>query len=343
MAGRAVADREPPEGRSEGGGGEPAGRVPGSIFLHGAVAGAVGAVVLALWFFLVDAAQGAPLRTPAMVGSALFGMDDMRASPGLIALFSLIHLVAFMVVGVLAAWAVSGLRRIPHLILGVVLGFLLFDVVFFGSAMVTGIDVVARLGWVEVLTGNMLAGLAIMNYFHLTGAVEGFSWVQALADSRIVREGIVGGLAAGIAVALWFLVVDLVQGRPFFTPSALGSVFFLGATDLAEVQVSFWVALAYTPLHFAVFGLVGTAASALASEAESQPPILIGAALLFITFEAFFMGVMAVVAEFLLGPLAWWSIAIGNFLAVGVLVGYLWKAHPQLRKVVRHGRLEQSA
>jgi len=316
---------------------------PGEILTRGLIAGAIGATVLALWFFLVDMAQGAPFRTPAMVGSALFGMDGLETDVGLIALFTLIHYSAFLLVGILAGWAISFLDRVPHIVFGLILGFLLFDGVFFGSVAVTGIDVVAQLGWVEVLTGNMVAGVAMMSFFHMTGSVQAISWWEAFTDNRVLREGVIAGIASGFMVATWFLIVDAIQGRPFFTPSALGSVMFLGATDLGQVDVSLWITAAYTPIHYAVFVAIGLAAAALAQQAESQPPILIGGFLLFVAFEAFFLGLMAVAAEFLLGPLAWWSIAIGNLVGVVVMMGYLWKAHPALRDVMGHEPIEHPA
>src|SRR3989442_9743402 len=39
-------------------------------------------------------------------------------------------------------------------------------------------------------------------------------------NERIAR-GAVGGLLAGLTVALWFLVVDSLAGRPFHTPAVL--------------------------------------------------------------------------------------------------------------------------
>ena len=59
--------------------------------------------------------------------------------------------------------------------------------------------------------------------------------------ARIMREGFVAGLIGAAAVALWFLVVDLVGGNAFFTPSMLGSAVFWGMRDPALVEVNFFV------------------------------------------------------------------------------------------------------
>jgi hypothetical protein len=316
---------------------------PKNLVLRGIVAGVVGATTLAFWFLLVDAAQGAPFRTPALLASSIMGMEDLQTRPGLIAFYTLIHYAAFVVVGIFTVWALSRVAWGPSILLGLVLGFVLFDLVFYASVYVTGIDVVQELGWVEVLAGNLIAGVSIMGYLHLTGDVRPVSWWEALADHRIVREGLGAGVVGAAAVAAWFFLFDLMQGRPLFTPGALGSALFLGASDLAAVEVNFWTVTGYTVFHLGAFMLVGLVASAIAWQAENTPPIILGAILLFVAFEALFLGLLAVVAEFLLGPLAWWSIAIGNLLAVVAMGYYLWKTHPGLREALAADPFDRTA
>ncbi|TVP56234.1 MAG: hypothetical protein EA351_08285 [Gemmatimonadales bacterium] len=311
--------------------------------VQGVIAGLMGAAVLAFWFLVVDLAAGEPFRTPAMIAGALFGLDDLVTSPLLLGVFSLVHFGAFAIVGAGAALAIAQLERSPNLPFGFVVGFVLFNGVFFGSAAVTGIDVVGRLGWVEVLVGNLLAGIVLVNWLHLSGVARSVEWRDALKEGTVLREGLIAGVASGFVVATWFLVVDTFQGRPFFTPSALGAVLFDGATDLAEVEISLWLTAAYTPVHYAIFIPIGILAAAIAQQAERQPPILIGAILLFVAFEAFALGIIAVAAEFLLGPLAWWNIALGNLAGVLTIVGYLWKKHPRLVESLGTDRIETPA
>lgn len=300
-------------------------------WVRGLVAGIVGATVLALWFLIIDASLGAPFRTPALLAHSLLGVEGLEGRPGAIALYTLIHYAAFVVVGVLCTWTLRKMEVAPSLLLGLLVGFILFDLVFYASMTVTGIDVVAELGWVEVLVGNLMAGVTIMGYLHFTGAVRAITWWEALADHRIVREGLVAGLVGAGTVALWFLVVDSAHGRPLFTPAALGSAIFLGASDLGMVEINVWTVAGYTVLHVLAFALVGLVAAAITVEAERTPALILGAVLLFVAFEAFFLGLLAVVAEFLLGPLAWWTIAVGNLLAVVAIGYYLWRMHPALR------------
>jgi hypothetical protein len=48
---------------------------------------------------------------------------------------------------------------------------------------------------------------------------------------RVLREGFWAGCIGAGAVAAWFFVIDLINGRPFFTPAMLGSAVFWGASN----------------------------------------------------------------------------------------------------------------
>jgi hypothetical protein len=262
------------------------------------------------------------------------GVEGLETQPGLIALYTLVHFVAFIAVGLVVTYVFSRVEWAPSILLGIVLGFVLFDVVFYASIYVTGIDVVEELGWVEVLAGNVIAGVTLMGYLHLTGTVKPISWWDTLADHYIVREGIIAGVIGAATLAGWFFFVDLTQGRPFFTPAALGSALFMGASDLETIEVSLWTVAGYSVVHVAAFLVVGLVTAAIAWEGENTPPLILGAILLFVSFEAFFFGLLSMVAEFLLGPLAWWTIAIGNLLAVSAIGAYVWQKHPKLREAL---------
>jgi hypothetical protein len=309
------------------------------IVPRGVVAGLVGAAVMAAWFLAVDLARGVPFGTPAFVAGALLGGDgEVAAAP--VALYTLIHFLAFMVVGTLLS---AMLRWVPvnaPVLLGAVAGFLLFDAVFYGSILATGANVVNELGWPQVLIGNVLAGVALMLTLHGAGATAtGPTWAKNLLAAPVVREGVVVGLAGAAVVALWFLVLDAATGEVLRTPAALGSFVFLGAESPADIEVSARTVLGYTVLHAALWIAVGLIAAALASAAERTPPLLLAAGLLFVIFEAFFMGVVALASEFLLGTLAWWSIGAGNLLAAFVMGRMLWRAHPELAKQTAGDRL----
>lgn len=313
-----------------------------SVTSRGIVAGIVGATAMALFFLIVDGSQGQPFRTPAFLARALLGDGAVAIGAGPIALYTLIHYGAFIVVGLAVSWLLTMVETASPVLLGLVLGFLMFDLVFYGSVIVTGVDIVSALGWPEVLAGNLIAGISVLGFLHLAGATRPVTWWEALGENRVVREGLVAGLIGALIVAAWFLVFDLFRGQPLFTPGALGSVLFLGAGGLAEVQVNLATVAGYTVLHFGAFMVVGLLAAGIVTAADETPPLILGAVLFFVAFEAFFMGLLAMVAEFLLGPLAWWTIMVGNLLAAGAMGWYLWEHHPRLREALREDPLDRT-
>src|SRR3990170_4214173 len=107
-------------------------------------------------------------------------------------------------------------------------------------------------------------------------------------------------MIGAVAVMIWFLLLDLAQGRLLFTPGALGSALFFGARGIAEVQVTATTVLGYTGVHLAAFLTVGLIASALAEAASRQPAVLFGLVLFFVTLEAGFIGVIVIIAAWLL-------------------------------------------
>lgn len=313
-----------------------------SVVTRGILAGLVGATAMALWFLIIDGSQGAPFRTPAFLASALLGLEEVRIAFGPVVLYTLVHYGAWVVVGLTVSWVLALVSTASPVLLGLVLGFALFDLVFYGSVIVTGVDVVSQLGWPEVLAGNLIAGVSLLGFLHLVGATRPVTWWEAVAENRVVREGIVTGLIGAGVVAAWFLIFDLARGQPLFTPAALGSALFLGADSLAQVQVNAGVVAGYTVLHVFAFLLTGFLAAAIVAAAEETPPLILGAVLFFAAFEAFFMGALAMLAEFLLGALAWWTIAVGNLAAAAFMGWYLWRCHPKLRAALADHPLDKT-
>lgn len=306
-----------------------------NILVPGVKAGLIGATILAVWFLVIDSINGQPFHTPAFLSSILFGVDGVDRSLGLIAGYTVIHYAAFCLVGVVSAWLLSQFSTSPSLLIGLVLGFVMFDLVFYLGVVVTGVDVVRQLGWPEVLAGNLLAGIGLVGYLHRSLGIRSPAWIEALTTHRIIREGFLVGAIGAVIVAVYFFLFDLARGQPFFTPGALGSAIFLRVEDSTAVQVTLATVGGYTVLHFAVFIVVGLAAAALAVQTEKVPALLLAGILILATAEAFFLGLLAVVAEWLLGALGWLSIGVGNVLAAAGMALYLWRAHPDLREVFR--------
>ncbi len=85
-------------------------------------------------------------------------------------------------------------------------------------------------------------------------------------------HGVVGGLLAGVSIALWFFVVDLFAGDPLHTPLELGRALFGVASNGGEGSS----VLLYTLLHFGTFAIVGALAAAFLASAGIAPRIGLG-------------------------------------------------------------------
>jgi hypothetical protein len=153
----------------------------------------------------------------------------------------------------------------------------------------------------------------------------------ALSD-RVWQEGITAGLLGALVIAVFFLAIDTLQGRPFYTPSLLGAALFrrellAAGTDL---PVSLDRVLHYSWVHGLVFCLIGGLASRLFSLAEERPNVGFGIFLFFVVFELGFVGLALVFAAPILHALSWPAVLLGNLLAATAMALYLWRRHPGL-------------
>jgi hypothetical protein len=149
----------------------------------------------------------------------------------------------------------------------------------------------------------------------------------------LLREAILTGLVGAVAVALWFLALDLVRGHLLFTPAALGSALFLGARGVDQVEVSALTVLGYTLVHVTAFVAVALLLMLLVRGVAYHPPAILGAALLLVTMEAFFIGILAIMASWLLDALSLWTVLVANLLAAAAMGLFIWIRNP----AVQHG------
>src|SRR5260370_11179090 len=172
------------------------------------------------------------------------------------------------------------------------------------------------------------------------GAPRGGGGPVQLAGLR--REGFIGGLTGAGAVAVCFLLIDLIAGPPFSPPAMLGSAVFWGVRDPALVVVEYSRIIGYTMIHVSAFIIVGTIAAVLAAEVEVAPPTLYLLVVFFAIFEFGFYVTVAVLAQPLLGSLAWWNVAIGNGIAAYGMGYYPWHDHPRIAEVLRQHPLGET-
>src|SRR6185295_4764412 len=142
------------------------------------------------------------------------------------------------------------------------------------------------------------------------------------------REGTVAGIIGAFSVALWFLMVDSIAGRPFFTPAILGaSLFDLLGGGFGGRGLATHVA-AYTVIHFGAFITIGVVAAYLMNVLDRRPSLLVGFAALFFVFEVCVFAVVGLLSQSpLFGTIAWYQLGAANLLAAFAMGRYLWRAH----------------
>jgi hypothetical protein len=152
--------------------------------------------------------------------------------------------------------------------------------------------------------------------------------------TALYQEGMVAGVLGAIAVAVWFLVLDSLSGRPFWTPTVLGTAIFRRGAGLEAAETmsaSFEMVLMFSWLHGLAFAALGGIAARLLGYVERHPSMGFGVLLLFVFVQFGFIAVATVFAEPVLRALSAWSILVANLLAAAAMGAYLWRRHPALR------------
>jgi hypothetical protein len=150
------------------------------------------------------------------------------------------------------------------------------------------------------------------------------------AERSVLREGIVAGLIGAATVAIWFFVFDILRGRPFLTPTLLGSFVFFGVNTPVGMEPALGPILGYTVLHGLAFVAFGIMAATMMAMSEREPALFVAFVILFAAFEVFFFGVLSVLGQGIQAVLVWWAVLIGNLLASVAMLWFLFRAHRAL-------------
>jgi hypothetical protein len=152
------------------------------------------------------------------------------------------------------------------------------------------------------------------------------------ASSAVYTEGLLAGVVGAVTVAAWFLLLDSIAGRPFYTPSLLGTALVQRGEVAAPetLPVNMEMVVNFTWMHVLAFMVIGLAASKLLEQAERDPNVGFGILLLFVVFEFGFIAVFSNVASEVLEAISWPSILVGNLLAAAAMGFVFWRRHPRL-------------
>lgn len=150
----------------------------------------------------------------------------------------------------------------------------------------------------------------------------------------IGAEGTDVGIIGGLAVALWFLLLDTLGGRPMLTPSLLGQVVLLGDSTPDTSNLVFGAILLYTAFHFIVFALLGMGLVALVHWGTENSVVRYALLPVFLAFEVLFYGLLEVLSEGTRELFPFWAVVSANTLAAICMGLYLWYRHPAFRRSI---------
>jgi hypothetical protein len=151
----------------------------------------------------------------------------------------------------------------------------------------------------------------------------------------VVAEGTDVGIIGGLAVAIWFLILDTLAGHPFQTPSLLGQVVLFGDSTPDTSRLVFGAILLYTAFHFAVFALLGMGLVVLVHWGIRDSVVRYALLPVFLVFEVLFYGLLEVFSERTKELFPFWTVVVANTLAALCMGLYLWRRHPEFRAAVR--------
>lgn len=151
----------------------------------------------------------------------------------------------------------------------------------------------------------------------------------------IPGEGTDVGIIGGLAVAVWFLLLDTIAGQPLQTPSLLGQVILFRDPTPDTSQVVLGAFLIYTAVHVLVFALIGMGLVALVHWGIENPIVRYAILPVFLVFEVLFYGLLEVLSERTNTLFPFWTVLVANTLAALSMGAYLWIRHPDFRRSIR--------
>lgn len=102
------------------------------VIRDGVMVGLVGAVTVALWFLVYDAAIRTPFHTPALLGAVLFhglrDAGDLVISARVVLQYTLLHVAVFVAFGIAVAGLFALADRDRRVLFGVFMLFCCFEV-----------------------------------------------------------------------------------------------------------------------------------------------------------------------------------------------------------------------
>ncbi len=158
---------------------------------------------------------------------------------------------------------------------------------------------------------------------------------MATERGQVLRQGFIAGVIGYAAVVLFFILVNLVEGRsPFHTVALLGSSLFYGLEDARRLVIEPGPILAYNGIHLLVSLVAGTVSAWVVYEVERHHFLWYFALIALIAGFLYSLVVVGLLGAELSEALPWWLVAFANLVWVGSMGLYLWRAHPGLLREI---------
>jgi hypothetical protein len=133
---------------------------------EGIVVGLAGAAGVAVWFLFWDLAAGRPLRTPALLGAAIFeGLRDPGAlviAPALVLKYTVAHALAFVAFGIAVAGLFALVDYERRVLFAVFMLFCCFEVFVVGMVMMLAERLIEEIPVWAILGGNLLSAVVML-------------------------------------------------------------------------------------------------------------------------------------------------------------------------------------
>lgn len=146
----------------------------------------------------------------------------------------------------------------------------------------------------------------------------------------LLYDAFYGAAIGGAAIALFFLAIDSIGGRPLFTPSLLGTVVFTGADPASVTEVRLDMVAYFSVVHFVGFLVLGGALSwlcRLTGISQSNLPMVTG--VVFVALTAAFFAGDRLVMQGAVAVIGIRSVLAANFVTALAMGVFLRKAHAE--------------
>ena len=147
----------------------------------------------------------------------------------------------------------------------------------------------------------------------------------------LVREGFISGMIGAAVVAGWFLITDMMQGRPLATPNVLGQIILFQNSNPIVTPAEPAPVLAYTLFHLGAFVIFGILLTEIIHLAMSSPLARFGLLVIAVCFELLFVFMSYALFHQTSYLFPWWSVLAANTLSLTGMGIYLYRRHPGLR------------